>query len=140
MKEVTILDNQVTPQLLFSYDKSDHFAIHEFSIVRNNCYVIMTTMTVNDGINVGGGITKNSMPTPDITGVTITKAVLNGNVEYYYTSSNLGVAGGNNSNNIGTTGITITHAVVNGNVEIYYTSTNTGFNGIFKYSFLAQWS
>lgn len=67
----------------------------------------------------------------------------NGAFQQIYTqkvTNGVTVAGGNNSNNVGTTGITITAGIVGSNVEIYYTSTNTGFNGIFKYLAIEQWS
>jgi len=91
---ITLLDNQLTPQLLFSYPVATcHFSFFLFSYIRNSCYVQTYSQYVTDGITVNGGQNKNSSPTVDVTGITLSKAVVGTNVEVYYTSTNLGMTG-----------------------------------------------
>lgn len=91
--QVTLLDNQIIPQLLFSYPVSNRFSFYLYSIERNNNFKQIYTQMVTDGNTVVGGLNANSAPSPDGTGITLTKAVLNNNVEVYYTSTNTGFTG-----------------------------------------------
>ena len=88
-----LLDNQSTPQLLFSYPKTYKFSFFLISIERNNNFKQIYQQILTDGTTVTGGLNTNNVPSPDATGITLSKAILNANVEVYYTSTNTGFAG-----------------------------------------------
>ena len=90
---VTLLDNQSTPQLLFSYPKTNRFSFFLISIERNGNFKQIYQQILTDGTTVTGGLNTNNVPSPDATGITLSKAILNDNVEVYYTSTNTGYTG-----------------------------------------------
>jgi len=87
---VDLLDNQSTPQLLFLYAATNRFSFFLFSIERHGAFQQIYTQKVTDGNTVSGGNNSNAVGT---TGITITQAVVSGNVEIYYTSTNTGYNG-----------------------------------------------
>jgi hypothetical protein len=90
---VPLLNNQSTPQLLFSYPVTKKFSFFLISIERNNNFKQIYQQIVTDGISVSGGLNVNTVPSPDGTGITLSKAVVGSNVEIYYTSTNTGFGG-----------------------------------------------
>jgi hypothetical protein len=87
---VVLLNNQSTPQLLFSYPKTNRFSFFLFSIERNGTFQQIYTQKVTDGNTVSGGNNSNNIGT---TGITITAAIVGDNVEIYYISTNTGFNG-----------------------------------------------
>lgn len=90
---IILLDNKSTPQLLFSYPITKRFSFFLMSIERNGSFKQIYQQIVTDGISVNGGLNTNTAPSPDTTGITLSKAVVGSNVEVYYTSTNTGFNG-----------------------------------------------
>jgi len=93
---IPLADNIAVATTFYSYPATNEVAFHQWLITRSNgvgidrsiCY----TQTVTDGVSAVGGLNKNNLPSPDATGVVITKTVVGANVEFQYTSTNTGFA------------------------------------------------
>lgn len=84
---ITLLDNQVAPQAVFSYALTNKFAIIEYSITRNTNTSVGRLLVTNNGSSVSISDDNIFVGTPGIT----FSAVLSGpNVIIAYTSTNSG--------------------------------------------------
>lgn len=88
------LENNVTsPITLISYPATEKFRWLFYTISRGTIYTIADMKCVTDGNTVVGGIMKNTSPSGQNDGITISKTVLNGNVLIQYVSTNTGING-----------------------------------------------
>jgi len=93
LSSAVILDNTAN-QIMFQYSAALYpFAFLFISIEKNGCRKQIYMQIVTDGVNANGGINQNTAPSPDITGVVLTKDVSAGNVRVKVTSTLTGATG-----------------------------------------------
>jgi len=91
---IPLLDNIAVPTTFYSYPVTSEVALHQWLVTRSNGVgidrSICCTQTITDGVSAVGGYLEESLPSPDNTGVVITKTVVGTDVVFQYTSTNTG--------------------------------------------------